>query len=303
MPVRRLHAYFLLLLVALIWGIAGSVIKFTQEGISTLPFLTYRFAIAGIFGLGVIVFSKDKLPKDPLEFAGVALYGILISAVSLGLLFWGVENTSVVEMNLISATSPLVISVAGVHFLKEHLTKREKFGLLIAFIGTLFVIFEPFNGIKNYNQHVLGNFLVFGYVLINAYAVVMGKRLLRKGYSPKFLTNSSFVFGFLAIAIFSVYKLGLGAIVSSVQNLALPYHLGVIYMALISGTLAYLFSNKAQKSIEVGESSVFGYLIPIFGVPVAIVWLGEKITTNFIVGAIIIALGVFVAEIKKKRYN
>ncbi|NTV79075.1 MAG: EamA family transporter [Clostridiales bacterium] len=42
---------------------------------------------------------------------------------------------------------------------------------------------------------------------------------------------------------------------------------------------------------------------PIFAAPLAVIWLGEKITPVFIIGAIIIAVGVFIAEVKKKRYN
>ena len=74
-------------------------------------------------------------------------------------------------------------------------------------------------------------------------------------------------------------------------------------MALLSGSLAYYLSNKAQKSIEIGEASIFAYLYPIFSTPLAVIWLGEKITPMFTMGAVIIAIGVAIAEIKKRRYN
>ena len=81
------------------------------------------------------------------------------------------------------------------------------------------------------------------------------------------------------------------------------YHIGVFYMAVISGSIAFYLSNKAQKSIEIGEQALFGYMYPIFSAPLAVIWLGEKITPIFILGAITIATGVFIAEVKKKRYN
>ena len=58
-----------------------------------------------------------------------------------------------------------------------------------------------------------------------------------------------------------------------------------------------------QKSIEIGEASLFAYLYPLFSTPLAVVWLGEKITPMFIVGAVVITIGVVIAEIKKRRYN
>ena len=90
-------------------------------------------------------------------------------------------------------------------------------------------------------------------------------------------------------------------IIDEVANLALPYHLGVWYMALISGTLAYALWIRGQKSIEISEAGVFAYLVPIFAAPLAVLWLGETITTPFIIGSVVVAIGVYIAETKKKR--
>lgn len=295
---RRAHAYFLLLMVVIIWGIASPVIKFTQRGIETLPFLTYRFFLAGIFGAVFLWATKTRLPKKG-DFLNLCLYGLLTSAISLGFLFLGLERTTVVEANLITATSPLIVSIVSAKFLHDHITNKEKLGLGIAFLGTLLVIFRPLNG--HTNGTILGNFFVLLYVLSGTWAAIVGKRLLRKGVKASTLTNFSFVISFIAIGAYALYHLGLPSIVNTVTTLPLEYQLGVWYMAFISGTLAFTLSNTAQKTIEVSESAVFSYLLPVVAVPVAIVWLGEKITPTFVVGAIIIAIGVFIAEWKRRR--
>ena len=71
-------------------------------------------------------------------------------------------------------------------------------------------------------------------------------------------------------------------------------------MAVLSGTLAFYLANKAQKTIEVGEQSLFAYLYPVFSLPLAVLWLGEKITPVYVLGGIIIAIGVVIAEIKNE---
>lgn len=296
---RRLRAYIFLLIVVLIWGIASSVIKFTQRGIPTLPFLAYRFFLAGLFGAGVMFITKTRLPKNPGDFFNLCLYGLLTSAISLGFLFLGLERTTVVEANLITATSPLIVSIVCARFLREHVTNKEKLGLVIAFLGTLLVIFRPLNG--SHNASTLGNFFILIYVLSGAWAAIIGKKLLRKGVTAFTLTNFSFIVSFLAIGALALYQLGLASIVTTVITLPFQYQLGVLYMAFISGTLAYTMANSAQKTIEVSESAVFSYLTPVFGVPVAILWLGEKITPTFIVGAVVIGIGVFIAEWKRRR--
>jgi drug/metabolite transporter (DMT)-like permease len=74
-------------------------------------------------------------------------------------------------------------------------------------------------------------------------------------------------------------------------------------MALLSGTFAYILWHKAEKSIEVGEVSLFSYLFPVFGTPLSVLWLKESISLPFVIVALVIAFGVIVAEYKKKRYN
>ncbi|MBI4157275.1 hypothetical protein HY502_00290, partial [Candidatus Woesebacteria bacterium] len=41
----------------------------------------------------------------------------------------------------------------------------------------------------------------------------------------------------------------------------------------------------------------------LFAAPLAVLWLGEKINSQFIVGAIVIALGVFIAEYKRTKLS
>jgi drug/metabolite transporter (DMT)-like permease len=59
--------------------------------------------------------------------------------------------------------------------------------------------------------------------------------------------------------------------------------------------------HKVQKSIEIGEVGVFYYLQPVIAAPIAVVWLGEKVTLPFIAGAAIIAIGVGIAEYKRSK--
>ncbi|MFI5241317.1 MAG: EamA family transporter, partial [Microgenomates group bacterium] len=87
----------------------------------------------------------------------------------------------------------------------------------------------------------------------------------------------------------------------TVTHLGFGYHLGVLYMALISGTLAFTLLNMGQKTIELSEAAIFMYLYPIFSGILAIIVLGDKMTPVIILSAIITFIGVAIAEVKKKR--
>lgn len=300
-PARK-RAYIELLIVAVIWGAASPVIKYTLGGFSPAVFLTYRFFISAILAVIIFAITGFKLPKNPKTLALTLFNGFLLSTVSLGLLFLGTDKTTSMDSNIISTMGPITIAIAGVFFLKERVTKREAIGILIALAGTLITIIEPvlksgsgFGGLE-------GNLLVFGSVVVATITAVLAKVVLRDNVDAITATNLSFMVGFLTILPF-----GLPQIISSkfkiITSVPLSFHLGVFYMAILSGTLAYFLWHKAEKSIEISEVNVIAYLYPVFGTPLSVFWLGEKVTLPFVIGAIVIAIGVFLAQWKKRRYN
>lgn len=302
MTSHRTRAYFYLLLVSIIWGVATPVIKYTLGGISPLPFLTYRFSISAILAvLAILFFERKHLKNIFANFWEAGIYSFITTTFALGVLFIGLEKTTVLDAALIAAVGPLVTAVAGAIFLREVITRREKLGIAIAFSGTLITVFEPlFNGGLKDIQ-LTGNFLVVGYIVIMSASSVLSKRLVRKNVDPLTLTNFSFIIGFLTLLPFTLSQTGLGELSTQVVNLPANYHLGVWYMALLSGTAAYALWVRGQKSIEISEAGLFAYLMPLFSTPLGVFWLGEKITPPFIVGGLLIATGVIIAEIKKKR--
>lgn len=300
-PARK-RAYIELLIVTIIWGFAAPVIKYTLSGFSPAIFLTYRFTISAVIALVFFIMTGFKFPKDPKVLWLTLFNGFLLTTVSLGLLFLGTDKTTSIDANLISAMAPITIAIAGVFFLKERVTKRESVGILIALVGTLITVIEPV--LKNNSGFggLEGNLLVLASVLVGTIVAILSKIVARDAVDAMTATSLSFIIGFITILPF-----GLPQILSSnfkvVTSVPLSYHLGVLYMALLSGSLAYFLWHKAEKTIEVSEVGLFAYLYPVFGTPLSVLWLKEKITLPFVIGSLIIAFGVILAEVKKRRYN
>jgi drug/metabolite transporter (DMT)-like permease len=296
-PVRR-RAYAELLVVAIIWGVAAVIIKYTLQGFSPLIFLTYRFFISTVIAIIFFLTIGFKPPKDRKTFIITLFNGFLISTVSLGLLFLGTNETTSINTNLISAITPILVAVAGVFFLNEKVTKRESIGILIALTGTVITIIGP--SLAGSKINFFGNLLVFTSVIVTVATAVFAKIVLRNKVDPLFATNISFVVGFITLVPFAARQL-IASNLEIITSVPLKYQLGVFYMALLSGTLGYYLWHKAEKSIEIGEVNLITYLYPIFGTPLSILWLKEKVTPFFLVGSIVIAIGVLLAELKKPR--
>lgn len=297
----RSKAYFFLLLTAIIWGVAAVVIKFTLKGISPLPFLTYRFFLSALIALISFIFIKPKLPKKPILIIWVIIFSLLSTVFGLGFLFLGLNQTTVLNLSLIALIGPLLLALAGVIFLKEHMTKREKIGAAVAFGGAFFTIIEPVLESGGGLGSLSGNILIILYLVSDITSVIILKKLLRDNISALTLTHISFLIAFLVILPIYLTRYNFSDLGNTIANLSLVYHAGVWYMAIFSGTIAYALRAKAQKTIKVEQASLFGYLTTVFTAPLAVLWLGEQITPLFVIGALIIASGVFIAEFKTSK--
>lgn len=296
----RLRAYLLLLTVVVIWGVAPSVIKFALGELPPFLFLSYRFLITTVVVFPFFYGSKNKgltLANLPL----IILISVLGSTLNLGLLFYGSNLTTSLDQSLISATSPILVVIAGVWFFKEHLTKREKIGIAITFLGTLIVTLQSFferGGVAA--PSVVGNIIIFlSDVAFTAYLLI-SKKALRLGISPITITFMMFFVGLLTCLPLALTEISLSEIPMKIMTIKPLTHLSVIYMSLVSGALGYTLYQKAQKTIEASEAAVFTYLTPLITAPVGVLWLHEELTVPFIIGSIVIACGVILAEWKKK---
>lgn len=303
MKSHRLKAYAYLLIVAAIWGIAGPVIKFTLPSLPPFIFLTYRFFISTVVFLPIMLFKKVKTPSNSKDLAILTLIALLGSSINLGFLFYGYSYTTALDASLLSATAPIFVVFASMYFLKERVTRREKVGLLIAFLGTLAIIFQPLAENKIlFRENILGNVLIVVANIAGIFYVILSKYGLKHKYDPLFITIYTFFLGFITLLPLAVIQAGsFSSLVSLIASSSTQTHLGVIYMALISGSLAYFLYHRALKTIEASEATLFSYLSPLFAAPLAVFWLGEEITSFYLMGAAIVATGVIIAENKRRK--
>mgnify|MGYP001557849720 CR=1 FL=1 len=290
----RVRAYILLLIAVAIWGFAGPVIKFTLGYFDPVVFLTYRFFLTSLVLIPLLFILEPhfwlKLSHfTPRDWFYLVICGLTGTSLQLLLLFWGFDLTTSIDASLISSASPILSTLAAWWFLKDRITTREKIGITIAFIGSIVVVFQPFSG------SLAGNLLVVAADVVWVAYLILSKKLLRLQLSPLFITASNFFIGLLSMSVILFFS---RPTLYSLLSTPFSAHLGVVYMALLSGALAYFLFQRAQKSIETSEANVFTYLMPLFAPPLAFLWLHEPITLPFLIGSAVIATGVVISEIK-----
>jgi len=306
---KRTLAYLSLLTTVAIWGIAGPVIKVTLHDLQPFTFLALRFFINTIVISPILFLYLKRLKTQSTNHPIIQLSDIprlffltlLGTTSTLALIFFGMDRTSALDATLISATAPLfiviggsLVCIKGVVCLKETVTQWEKIGLTIALAGVGITILQPFleQGIFA-KGNLLGNLLVFASNFTWAAFTLFAKEDFRR-YTPFLITASSFIFGFftfLPLALLENPNL-----LNTIYHLPLTACLGVLYMSLFSSVVAYFTYAWGVEKIEASKAALFLYLQPLFAAPFAYLWLGEKITPAFILGAAVIATGVVLTE-------
>lgn len=311
-----------LLVATLIWGAAGPVIKYTLAYVPPFTFLFLRFVVASLAITPFLLLEERKFPigkKDILDLIVLCLLG---GTIQLSLVFLGFNYTTSLDGTLLTAVSPIFILLASYKFLNEKITESEKKGAILGILGTLVIFIEPVLLAKQKQEsldllRVLGNaLLILSLFAWTAYTLLSKKMLdhapskfgrlmhffhLRsetKRYSPLFITGMMSLVSLISFAPLSMVELTL------TNKLTLPAFdvvllkplAGIIFMGLFSTLVAYTFYESAIKEIEVAESAAYNYLSPIFAIPFAYLLLGEVVNIWFVIGAVLIALGVYVSE-------
>jgi drug/metabolite transporter (DMT)-like permease len=226
--------------------------------------------------------------------------GILGSTIQLGLLFWGLNYTTSLDASVIGAIPPVLVAIGAVLFLHEKVNRFQALGLILAFFGSILIVVQPvLEGQSFFSGSIFGNFLVFLGAVSWAIYVLLTKHELKQKLSPLLLTTNMFFSGLISISLILIFRYRPYAIGSMLIHASLNSHLAVIYMAYLSGALAYYLYQISQKTVSATQANIFLYLSPVFTAPLAYLWLGEPITLTLVIGCGIIALGVLLAELRR----
>ena len=218
---------------------------------------------------------------------------------SLGMLicgawvYWAAETTTAINIALIYAASPVLITLGAVLGLKESFSWRQSRGVGIALLGVLHVVVKGQWAALSQVVWVLGDGLVvIAMVAWAAYAL-----LLKKWASPLSSTArlaATCLGGCLVLLPFAITEWT----ATPQPGWSLDASLLVIAAAVFPGVGAYWSYGFCQKTLGASRVAASLYLGPLYGGLVAWLFLGETLGWHHAVGAAFILPGIYLASQK-----
>ncbi len=280
-----------LILVAVIWGVNFSLIKFALANFYPLGFTVIRFALAALFLFGVIALTRESFGMKRRDFAAVAVLGFIgISLYSI-LFMYGLKYTTASNSALFIAMSPLFAAMTQLVTKKERLPAKSALGLLLSFLGAALIIWTRTGGLHFTWQALSGDLLTLAASCSWALYTLRAKPLLQH-YSPIKITAYSMAAGTVLLLPLSLPEL------AAQPWLSIPMQswgaLG--FAAFLGGGLAYTLWYQGVQQFGVTRTIVYHYLVPFVAVAFAALFLHEHITFLQILGGCSILAGVYLVQ-------
>jgi drug/metabolite transporter (DMT)-like permease len=270
--------------ITLVWGATFALVKQALADVSTLLFLTLRFAVATVI-LAVIFRNEFRAANRWSSIRGGAIAGLFLFSGYV-LQTFGLKYTSASNAGFITGLYvPLVPLISGLIY-KKPPRRLELLGVATAFVGLTFMTVR-----RDLLDIGFGDLLVAAAALAYAFHIVVLGRFAASGNS-----------GLLTVA-----QIGTGMLLGAGTFWwAEPVHIvwsGTVWIALavtsvLATALAFFVQTWAQRWISPTRTALISSMEPVFAWATSYVLAGEVLSRRGVFGAGLILAGILLVELK-----
>ena len=292
---RDYKLFFSLVVVAIVWGTTYLGIRVAVETIHPWYVTSIRQGIAASLILLYLLSKKQFQWIGWANFVLQMIPALMMIVIANGFTTIAEQTLPSGLTSILSALSPLVVYLSSSAIGIQKFTITGLIGVLVGFIGVVFIFKDGLGDIldPNYKTGILFlSIAILSWSLGTVYT---------KFHSSK-VTN---------ISLNLFYQFAIAAVVQLI--LARTFHpnidmnlwsfrslMAVIYLAVFGSVLAFFCYYYAIKRVSAIEVSVLNYINTVIAVFLGWLLLDEVITIDFIIATGLIILGVFITNYKKK---
>jgi drug/metabolite transporter (DMT)-like permease len=275
--------------LAVTWGASFLLIKIGLEGLSPGQVVVSRLVTGAVALIAACGVRRARAPRDPVAWAHLAVAAVLLCDVPFLLFAWAEQHISSSLASVYNAATPLMTALWGLALLPgERPTRARTTGLVTGFAGVVLVLgpWRQAGGTQSLAQLAcLAATMCYG----------AGFTYLRRQVAPRGI-------GALPAATVQVALAAAIALILAPWTATAPVRLSpaVVGSALVLGALgtgiAYVWNTAVVASWGATIASTVTYVVPVVGVILGVLVLSETLTWNEPAGAVIVVLGILIAQ-------
>ena len=284
--------YLLLTLPSLFWASNWIIGRALHSEIPPMAMTFFRWLFAILI---LAPFAWPHLRRDwPVIRANwktMCVLGAIGVGTHNGLSYLGLNFTTATNGVILNSFIPVMIITISWIFLHEKLTPMQVAGVMVSLAGVLTVLS------RGSIDTLLGFRLNIGDLFIVASMAMWAVYTIGLRWRPAGINMLSFLLVVAVIGDLCVVPLWLGEmalgrhILWSWINLA-----ALVGVGLFSSVLAYILWNRGVEAVGANVAGLFVHLMPVFGVLLAWLFLGERLAPFHVAGIALILAGIWVTS-------
>lgn len=286
----------------MIWGFNVPALKTLVTEFTPVTITSLRIFTAGItvfIILGIMKKVRRPTRRESIFIIGGGLLNVVSHHYFLSV---GLTQTTSTNGGLILGTGPLLTALLASILLRNRPTVIKVIGFVLGGIGVSIIVLSGGEGLGNLNG---GDAMIFISIFSQALSFIIISRAA-KTLDPRLLTGYMLIFG--SVILFLIGLVTEPGGLSQLSGSSLWIWMLFIASAMIATAVGHMLYNHSIGQLGAAETSIFLNLNTFFSLIGAALFLGEKITSQHLLGLLFIILGVIFGAgtleemiIKRKR--
>jgi len=277
--------------VSLIWGSSFLWIKIAVQEIGPMTLVAFRLLFGLLALLAAARLTRQRLEVTRRDLRSYALVAVLNTALPFTLISWGETRIDSGTAAILNGAMPLFVLVIAHFWLQdERITWPRLAGLLVGFAGVGLVVGLGSDGVFEGNR--LGQLAVLGGALSYALANTYVRRNLRDRQPLTQATMTVFVADIVLWASVAGFERP-----AQLPQLPITW-IAMLWLGLLGTGIAYLLYFYLINSMGSTRSSLVTYTMPVIGVALGAIFLGEPLSGQVLLGTLLVVAGVVLVNRK-----
>lgn len=260
--------------------------------IAFMRYLFGGFAMLPLFFL----FRSSRLTKILLlKIAGL---GVLFFALFPFMFSWGFVHTSAARGSLVLATMPIWTMLISKAIGHESVNKSSLIAIGLTLLGLTVALSDKLMLISGDGVLFKGEIIMLFTAIIGAIYAIFARQVLQE-VPASTMTPLAMLTGCLCLLPFSLAN----GIDEHVMALTMTQIGLMVYLGIFAGGLAFFLLNWVLNKSTATFTTIFVTLNPITAIILGYLFLGEAIELNFVIGVVIVFIGLGFAMRSQSRGN
>lgn len=296
---RTAWFFLLLALASLMWSAQGTAVKVLDRHIGPIAITFVPFYVTTVLLLPLLLKMRRENPEPPslsvrdwVQFSIAGVGGQVLAQLGMT---WGISKSLASNGAILNLLIPVISAVLASVMLSERITFLRVAALTVGLIGVVLMSVSDWKQASfGEMRFLVGNLLILCGCLGSSFYNVYCKGLMKRFSEVEIL-----IFSYVTASLASVPLLLWVEPFSlrSFERFDWQSWAAFAFLALFMYGASMLLFFRALQHLDVTTASASLYLVPVFGVLLAAVLLGERLSTLAMVGsAIVLAATVLIMK-------